>query len=153
MISLCALFNRLLRQFLIKISQQCGTCQIKWTSAYCQTVWFNSQENADRNSELCKVYEIQFFILYLRFYFVFLFSFCALFNCKYIKSKCIGINVSAVIIYIHSLTNTVFIHDHLYKTFGWVSVFNGNTSVYICIPVPLFSITRHHLQTKTVERS
>lgn len=80
--------------------------------------------------------------------------YCALFNQKFIKCKSIGINVSAVTIYIRSLTITVLIHaSPLEQPVAAVCVFNRNTSVYICIHGPLFSSTKHNLHTQTVKCS
>lgn len=55
----------------------------------------------------------QFFIFEIVYY-------CALFNCKFITCMSIGINVNAVIIYIHSLPITV-IHAWLFVQNLWLN--------------------------------
>lgn len=84
----------LLRLFLMRVSQQCSTCQVKWT------YWVVSlTRECQQKAGLCwlcgnfNVFEIVYY--------------CAFFNRKFIMCMSRSIDINAAIIYIHSLTITV----------------------------------------------
>lgn len=117
----CVLFN------VIKIDQQCGEISGNM-DLYILSNW---QQKANKKTAYLTYfsYGIWDFIVYYCNVPALLWS---------ILYKCIvsiSINISALIIYIHWLL-LWFLHYFLYKTRGWKSVFNGNTSVLhlqICV--------------------
>lgn len=90
----CVLFNRLLKTVLIHLSGKKDIC------LYCQTERLNSQENDNKKPAVAENMTYKFQIVFE----IFLCTTVPCLTTSWFRGKSIGMNVSAVIIYIHSLT-------------------------------------------------
>lgn len=139
----CVLLNRRLKTVLIHLSGKKDIC------LYCQTERLHSQENADKKPAFAENMTYNFQIVFETLW-------CTTVPClttSLFRGKSIGMNVSAVIIYIHSLTYHCDSRMTICtKPVAAGCLFNRNTSVCICTPVPsFFPANKHDLLTKTVK--